>query len=203
MATRTQVNAFIDKLSVLAISECMQRDKKICPSVCIAQAALETGWGTSSLMLKANAYFGIKATGWNGKVYNAKTKESYDGKTLVNTSAYFRAYDSLSDSVKDYYDLLTNSSRYAQAVNEPDATKCIKAIKAGGYATDPLYVSKITSIIKTYGLTKYDVCMKDTKQPKYADLVAKKCGLEKQTVDYINAYTYADALWEKLYKQMV
>lgn len=28
MATRTQVNAFIDKLSVLAISECMQRDKK-------------------------------------------------------------------------------------------------------------------------------------------------------------------------------
>ena len=34
--------------------------------------------------------------------------------------------------------------------------KTIQIIKNGGYATDPLYVSKICNIIKRYKLTKYD-----------------------------------------------
>ena len=56
MATKTQVNNFIKQLAALAIAECNKRTKKVLPSICIAQAALETGWGTSKLMTKANAY---------------------------------------------------------------------------------------------------------------------------------------------------
>lgn len=209
MATKAQINSFIDKLSALAIAECVKRDKKICPSVCIAQAALETGWGTSSLMTRANAYFGIKAGGsWRGKVYNSKTKECYDGKTLVDTSAYFRAYDSLADSVKDYYDLLTCSSRYSNAVNEGDATKCIKAIKAGGYATDPLYVSKITNIIKSYNLTKYDACMLSTSEvaETYMWNIARKVGFDDIPAAVAAMKTikhgYPDAFFRKIYEKL-
>ena len=156
MASTTQVNNFISKLSAIAISEAKKRSKWVLPSVCIAQAALETGWGTSALMTKANAYFGIKATGWKGKVYNSATLECYDGKTYTNVNACFRAYDSVEASVKDYFDLITGSSRYSAAVNEKDAKKAITAIKNGGYATDPTYIDKIMNIINSYNLTKYD-----------------------------------------------
>lgn len=153
---------FISEFIGYAINECNKRTKKVHPSVCVAQAALETGWGTSSLMKKANAYFGIKATqAWldkGGKVYNSKTKEVYSGKT-VSITASFRAYDSRADSVKDYYDLITTSSRYSGAVNASSAQKCIEAIKSGGYATDPDYVSKVMSIINANKLTTYDTCM--------------------------------------------
>ena len=171
MATKTQVNNFIKQLSGLAIAECNKRTKKVLPSICIAQAALETGWGTSSLMTKANAYFGIKATSeWKGKVFNSKTSECYDGTTYTNITACFRAYDSVAESVADYYDLITGLSRYAGAVNETNAEKCITAIKNGGYATSPTYIKNVMSIVKDYNLTQYDSCMvgnskPDTNQP--------------------------------------
>lgn len=166
MATKTQVNNFIKKLSVLAIAECNKRTKKVLPSICIAQAALETGWGTSSLMTKANAYFGIKATSsWKGKVFNSKTSECYDGSTYTNITACFRAYDSVAESVADYYDLITGLSRYAGAVNETNAEKCITAIKNGGYATSPTYIKNVMSIVNQYNLTQYDSCMTGDSKP--------------------------------------
>lgn len=160
MATKTQVNDFINKLSKLAIAECNKRTKKVLPSICIAQAAIETGWGTSKLMTKANAYFGIKATSsWKGKVFNSATSECYDGKTYTNITACFRAYDSVAESVADYYDLITGLSRYAGAVNETNVEKCITAIKNGGYATSPTYIKNVMSIVNDYNLTQYDSCM--------------------------------------------
>lgn len=38
--------------------------------------------------------------------------------------------------------------------------------------------------------------------PDYAALVCEKCGLEAQTRDYIDRYTYADDLWRKLWESM-
>jgi len=166
MATATQVKKFIKNLAPLAIAECNKRSKKVLPSICIAQAALETGWGTSSLMTKANAYFGIKATSsWKGKVFNAKTSECYDGSTYTNITACFRAYDSVAESVADYYDLITGLSRYAGAVNETNAEKSITAIKNGGYATSPTYIKNVMSIVNQYNLTQYDSCMTGDSKP--------------------------------------
>lgn len=150
-------NTFIKQIARYAQAERKKRQKWILPSVCIAQAALETGWGSASIMTKANAYFGIKAgSTWKGKVYSTKTKECYDGCSFTTITDLFRAYDSLADSVSDYYDLICGSSRYSKAVNEKDAEKAITAIKQGGYATDPDYVKKVMSIIRANNLTKYD-----------------------------------------------
>ena len=161
MATKAQVNDFISKLSELAIAELKKRKKAgrkwTLPSVCIAQAALETGWGTSPLMVRANAYFGIKAgIGWTGRVYSTRTQECYNGRDYTTITDLFRAYDTLADSVADYFDLITGLDRYKKACNQTDARTCIQAIKDGGYATSPTYVTNVMSIINQYGLTRYD-----------------------------------------------
>lgn len=165
MATRTQINKFITKLSLLAQHEAASRKaagkKWVLPSMCIAQAALETGWGTSPQMKAANACFGIKWTrGCGYKAYNAATKEVYDNVTY-NITAAFRAYDSLEDSVKDYFNMITTQGNFADACNQTDVEICIRAIKSGGYATDTNYVSKILSIIDSYNLTQYDSVIKE------------------------------------------
>lgn len=40
-------------------------------------------------------------------------------------------------------------------------------------------------------------------EPSYEEIVVSKCGLEKQTRDYINKYKYAQDLWRKLAEQMM
>lgn len=165
MATNAQVKSFIQTLGNLAVKECNRRASQglgfVVPSICIAQSAHETGWGTASIMTKANAFFGIKAGGsWTGKVYTADTWEVQDGEAY-NTSANFRAYDSLEESVADYYNLIVNNSRYAGGVSYyPDQVKSaydtIQAIWSGGYATDTLYVERIMDIVNGRDLTQYD-----------------------------------------------
>lgn len=108
--------------------------------------------------MKANAIFGIKAfSDWKGKVYNAKTKECYDGYTYTDITACFRAYNSLEESISDYFDLITKSSRYRKALVTNSPFECITEIKNGGYATSPTYINTIMTIINSNNLTKYDV----------------------------------------------
>lgn len=147
---------FINKLSKIIINENKKRGNPLFSSVVLGQACLETGFGSSQLMMKANAVFGIKAfESWKGKTYSSKTKEVYDNNP-VTIDAKFRAYDSLEDSVADYFDLITKSERYRKATVAESPLECIKAIKEGGYATDPAYVQKIMIIINENNLTKFD-----------------------------------------------
>lgn len=153
----TKTDNFINAIAPLAVNEYLTRDKWVLPSVCIAQAALETGWGITELMKKANAFFGIKATKtWKGRVYSTKTSECYDGVSYTQITALFRAYGNVAESVADYYDLITKSARYAGAVNNTNSTSAITAIKEGGYATSPTYIEKVTSIIRDYDLERFD-----------------------------------------------
>ena len=148
---------FIPTIAPLVVAENNKRGKPLYPSVVIAQAICESGWGQSIIMMKANAIFGIKATSsWKGKVYNAKTQECYDGSTYTNITACFRAYNSLAESISDYFDLILGLSRYQGAINTSSPLECITAIKNGGYATSPTYINTIMSIINSNNLTKYD-----------------------------------------------
>mgnify|MGYP004678914641 CR=1 FL=1 len=161
MATQTQVKAFIAMIAPIAQAKSKGR---ALPSVCIAQACCESAYGTSPKMIRANAVFGIKVgkskahfgTAWHDKAYSTRTKECYDGKTYTNITDMFRAYDSIDDAVEDYFDMLAGCKRYKACISERDPRKCITAIKNGGYATAPDYITTIMSIINKYNLTKYD-----------------------------------------------
>ena len=148
---------FISKIAPLVVAENKKRGFPLFSSVVIAQAICESGWGQSKIMMKANAIFGIKATkSWTGKVYNAKTQECYDGVNYTNITACFRAYNNLEESIADYFDLITKSSRYRKACVANSPLECITEIKNGGYATSPSYINTIMTIIKDNNLTKYD-----------------------------------------------
>lgn len=62
----------------------------------------------------------------------------------------------MEESVKDYFDLICKSARYRKALVTESPRACITAIKNGGYATSPSYVTTIMSIINSNNLTKYD-----------------------------------------------
>lgn len=151
----SQIN-FIEKIAPIVQNVNKSRGYPLFSSVVIAQACLETGYGASSLMMKANAIFGIKASiGWKGKVYSAKTKEVYNKKTITITDC-FRAYDNLTESVEDYFNLICNNKRYNGAVHQNNYIECIHGIASGGYATDPSYANKVIQIINSFNLSKYD-----------------------------------------------
>ena len=108
---------FIKTIAPLVQKENKKRGNPLYNSVVIAQAICESGWGQSKIMMKANAIFGIKATkSWKGKVYNANTQECYDGINYTQISACFRAYDSLEESISDYFDLILNFAKYNSGV---------------------------------------------------------------------------------------
>ena len=148
---------FIPTIAPLVVAENKKRGNPLFSSVVIAQAICETGWGQSRLMMKAKAIFGIKASkDWKGKVYNSLTHECYDGAHYTEITACFRAYNSFEESIADYFDLITKLSRYRKACVATTPLECITAIKEGGYATSPTYVSTIMSIINSNNLTRFD-----------------------------------------------
>lgn len=148
---------FIPTIAPIVQKENEKRGYPLFSSVVIAQAICESNWGQSKIMMKANAIFGIKANkNWKGRVYNAKTKECYDGINYTTITDCFRAYDSLEGSIKDYFDLICGLSRYSKAIGTNSPLECITAIKNGGYATSPTYINTIMQIINSSNLTKYD-----------------------------------------------
>lgn len=108
-------------------------------AVLLAQAALETGRNVSS---PGNNFFGIKGQG-NAGTQNLKTWEDY-GQGRVDVNANFAAYKTPEDSVRAYIDLIKRNYPKAWALRD-NPVEMVKAIKAGGYATDPAYVAKVTS----------------------------------------------------------
>lgn len=155
MALTNEQKAFIDRVGNLAATD-MQKSG-VLASLTTAQAILESGWGKSGLAVKGKALFGIKAGGtWRGKVYNAETKECYDGATYTTIKATFRAYGSWEESVADHSALLTGNTRYKTVVGEKDYKAACWAIKAAGYATAPDYAEQLIKIIDCYALTKFD-----------------------------------------------
>lgn len=123
------------------------------PSVLVAQAALETGWGKSIMRQSdgssSHNLFGIKAqSGWQGPEARAITSEFRDGK-MVKETADFRSYDSYASSFHDLVSFLQNNSRYQATLKSADnPEQFVKELQKAGYATDPGYASKISQIAK-------------------------------------------------------
>ena len=146
---------FIEKVAALAVAD-WKKTGVILPSVTIAQAILESGWGNSALTVKGNALFGIKAgNSWKGKRMSCKTWEIYDGKRVDITDA-FRAYDSWEESVADHSAFLGGIARYKNIVGNTDAEEVCRLLQQDGYATATNYAASLIKLINQYDLTQYD-----------------------------------------------
>ena len=147
----------------------MQAETGISAALTIAQAILESGWGSSELAQMANNLFGMKTSlsgntwegsSWDGK--SAYTKYSYEwirGRKVLVSSA-FRAYPSISASIRDHAFYLLNarngSARRYAGISGADYKTAAKLLQKGGYATDPAYADQVAGIVERYGLAKYD-----------------------------------------------
>lgn len=129
------------------------------PSVVIAQAILESGYGTSKLS-KYNNIFGLNNYN-DGYLVNAmsvlmEVPQEKNGKLYYNYER-MATFDNLLDCIKSLKKWYTRP-KYIEPLREAgsDSTKQITAIKNCGYATDSGYIDKIVDIIKRHNLTKYD-----------------------------------------------
>lgn len=134
----------------------------------IAQAILESGWGESKLAANYHNYFGLKCgSKWTGKSVNMTTQEEYTAGTLTTIKDNFRAYDSMEEGVKGYFEFI-QLTRYQNLKGITDPKKYLQTIKDDGYATSSTYVENTYKLVTMYGLTKYDEKQEDTTMAKTA-----------------------------------
>ncbi|GJL47183.1 flagellar protein FlgJ [Citrobacter farmeri] len=118
----------------------------------LAQAALESGWGQRQIRRENGEpsfnLFGVKASGnWKGPVTEITTTE-YENGEAKKVKAKFRVYGSYLEALSDYVGLLTRNPRYAAVTTAATAEQGAQALQSAGYATDPNYARKLTSMIQ-------------------------------------------------------
>lgn len=140
---------------------------KLFPSVMVAQATLESGYGTSLLVKEANNYFGMKfKLGEDEGKYDIFYKETqeYDKETDEWSTVLepFRKYTNKKDSFNDYAFKLRNGvswdvNYYRGTWRENGSSYLdVTASLQGKYATDPNYAAKLNSFVESWQLYKID-----------------------------------------------
>ena len=135
----------------------------VLPSVTVAQAILESGWGQSALSTQAHNLFGIKGS-YNGQYVTMQTREVYNGQSYYIYDN-FRKYANNSESVEDHGNFLYSNSRYANLLDDQSYASVARKLQADGYATDPSYASSLIKLVEMYNLTQLDNIAFSGKQP--------------------------------------
>ncbi|QNQ81005.1 glycoside hydrolase family 73 protein [Lactobacillus sp. PV034] len=154
-------------------------------SVMIAQAALESGWGQSTLAQEPNNnLFGIKGS-YNGQSVNMGTTE-YGSNGYYDTTSQFRKYPSYTESFNDNGALLRNGISGSNSFysgtwveNNNSGTQATQGLQ-GKYATDPQYAAKLNQVIQANNLTQYDPVIKKVNETK---TVIQDTAITKAPVD--------------------
>ncbi|MEN4053823.1 MULTISPECIES: glucosaminidase domain-containing protein [Sulfurimonas] len=121
-------------------------------SIALAQAAMESAWGTSRFFREANNIFGVWSTSSKQKRIAASQKR---GKRTI----WVRKFDNLDEAIRQYYFMLSSSLRY-KAFKQMNyegkpVTEIIKGLKHYSERGDA-YVKELRSMIRYNKLTKYD-----------------------------------------------
>lgn len=170
----TSRTEFINSIANDAIKD--MENTGILASITIAQAILESGNGASTLSKTYNNYYGMTAgscapnrpTDTNVRVVapgksgnNCNGNAYWDGTVvwMCNSKGadcqWYRVYDNFIKSTHDHSRLLTTTQYSCQGIFDPN--QALSCIQAGGYATDPQYISKVMSIINGNNLTQFDI----------------------------------------------
>lgn len=127
------------------------------PSAIIAQACIESAYGTSSLAYRYHNYFGIKW--WRGcgrSAVNLQTKEEYTPGILTSVKSGFAVGQDMEDGVRMYFEFITRNSRYNNLKGATSSKNYIELIRADGYATSSTYVSTVWKVVQAQGLERFD-----------------------------------------------
>jgi len=121
-------------------------------SIVIAQAAVESGWGQSRFFLQANNLFGV----WS---FDSRERRIAAGKARGRKTVYLRSYNNMSESIVNYFEILSSSSAY----------KTLRIARSA--STDPFellphlinfserrraYTRQLRTVIEENDLTRFD-----------------------------------------------
>ena len=132
---------------------------KVCSPI-IAQACLESGYGTSKKASFHN-YFGLKyranrVTCNKGYFVDGGSEQNKDGTyTNLPSSTAWYAFENLEKGVLGYFQFI-NIANYSNLKGVTDPLTYLQNIKTDGYATSLNYVDNVYKVIQQWNLTKYD-----------------------------------------------
>ncbi|WP_457641678.1 glucosaminidase domain-containing protein [Persephonella sp.] len=145
------LSGMFEKYKVENINDLLKRLNTSPVSIILAQAAIESGWGTSRFFVEANNVFGV----WT---FNKNSPHIIKAK---HSNAYLKKYDNILQAVDDYY----------YSINVGWAYENFRLVRL--QTDDPLlltnhlekysilrkqYVQRLKSIIVSNNLQKYDNC---------------------------------------------
>lgn len=136
----------------------LMRIDEVPPSLALAQAALESGWGTSRFARQGNALFGQWSWAPGSGLVPA---EREDGATHE-----VRSFDRLADSVRSYMHSLNTHAAYEQFRTERARFRAATPVVRGAelaptmlkYSEErEIYVRKLLTVIRANNLERFDL----------------------------------------------
>lgn len=172
--TAAERTSFINLIAKPAVKDYERTN--ILPSLIIAQAILESGWGKGRLAKNANNIFSIR-----GAYKGESVMEDDDDVDIFGNRhpvlVPFKKYPSVAEALQDHADTLLKD-RYKRVIQAKDYKQGAQALYDCGYAGDPQYPAKLIEIIEKYKLHEYDPVeiYHTVASGDYVSVLAKKYG---------------------------
>ena len=149
---KARVKQLMEKYDAETIQELSKRLHTFPVSIALAQAAIESGWGTSRFFLQANNPFGIWSFDPNHNRMAARS-------TRNGTKVYLRKYDDLEQAIEHYFLILATGRSFAAfrearlKTNNPDTL--IQSLKMYSERREA-YVDDLARVIRVNRLKRFD-----------------------------------------------
>ncbi|WP_457600718.1 glucosaminidase domain-containing protein [Hydrogenivirga sp.] len=152
-AERDFVESMLDRCRADSIEDVLLKANPVPPSLVIAQAAVESGWGTSRFFVEGNNLFGMWA--FRDKSRTIEAKES---------GVHLKRYDSILEAVRDYVYNVNVSWAYHKF--REHRRKSFDPFELSEFLSfysieRERYVRKLKKIIEKNNLTELDYCVLD------------------------------------------
>lgn len=130
------------------------------PSAIIAQACLESAYGTSD-KAKHHNYFGLKyrqgRVKCNSGYFSAGSSEQLASGAYIPISTDWYAFSNMEQGVRGYFEFIQSGGyASARAVPQTDPESYLTELKACGYATSLNYVTNVMKVVTSNNLKQYD-----------------------------------------------
>ncbi len=150
------VEEILDRCRVDSLEEALERANPVPPSLVIAQAAVESGWGTSRFFVEGNNPFGIWSFGKNSETIKA-----------FGSGVRLKRYGSILEAVRDY--LYNVNVGWAYEGFRGHRLKSMNPLELAEHLTfysirRDMYIQAVKKVIVENELHKLDGCRLSVKE---------------------------------------
>jgi len=151
------IDSLVSRFDASSYENLLERLKPHQPSLVLAQAAFESGWGQSRFALEGNNLFGIRAT-----LYDKESQKSLNNRG--GSRIFVKRYDSVSESIEHYFFTIGKNKAYSgfrlKRIEEANIYQLIDELHKYSEKGNE-YTRMLKQIIFWNNLLKYDSCKID------------------------------------------